>query len=305
MSEHFSIVPLPDRFDDTEIKGTVGSLAMVPIAALRVDMTYQRNVTVASVRNIRAICRAFDWSKFLPVIVVRDGDAFSVVDGQHRATAAATLGIAEVPAYVLSCTAAEAAAAFAAINGNVTPVEPIDVWFAELAAGEPTAVAIQRCLDAAAVKLTRRKEGHGVGETRSIGVIRRAYEFYGPALLITILQCITESASGNAGLIVGAVVNGIGRAIRTKPEALANPGDLLRQDRSAFDPGVREGGVRPHQAAGSAYPYARDQPSTAVFVQGGSPCRMTVPCVANRSPTCLLRFMSSAAWLWQAENSRF
>lgn len=231
MSDLMPIIPLSDRFEGSLIHGKIGELAIVKIADLRVDMTYQRNVTAGSVKNIRAICRAFDWSKFLPVIAVRDGETFSVVDGQHRATAAATLGITAVPVYVLSCTAAEAAAAFAAINGNVTPVEAIDVWFAELAAGDPQALAIQRCLDAAGVKLTRRKEGHGVGETRSINVIRRAYDFYGPALLTTVLQCITETGSGNPGLIVGSVVNGIGRSIRTKPEALANPGDLL----NAFD----------------------------------------------------------------------
>jgi hypothetical protein len=231
MTDLLPIVPLADRFNDAVITGVVGVMKMVRIADLRIDMTYQRNVTVASVRNIRTICRAFDWAKFLPVIVVRDGEAFSVVDGQHRATAAATIGITEVPAYVLSCTAAEAAAAFAAINGNVTPVEPIDVWFAELAAGEPKAVALQRCLDAAGVRLTRRKEGHGVGETRSINVIRRAYDFYGAAMLTTILQCITETGSGNPGLVLGAVIHGIGRAIRTKPEALADPARLL----DAFD----------------------------------------------------------------------
>lgn len=240
MSDLLPIIPLPDAVDRSAVKGSVGSLTMVRIADLRVDMTYQRNITTGSVRNIRTICREFDWAKFLPVVVIRSGDTFSLVDGQHRATAAATLGITEVPAYVLSCTPAEAAAAFASINGNVTPVEAIDIWFAELAAGAPDAVAIQRCLDAASVKLTRRKEGFAVGETRSINVLRRAFDFYGAALLTTILQCITETGTGNAGLINGAVVNGIGRAIRTKPEALANPGDLLDAFDSIDLPGLFE-----------------------------------------------------------------
>ena len=128
---------------------------------------------------------------------------------------------------MLSCSAAEAAAAFAAINGNVTPVQPIDLWFAELAAKAPTAVALQRVLDAAGVKVTRKKEGYAVGETRSISVLRHALDFYGAAILTTILQCIVETNGGNPGMIYGAMVNGIGRAIRTKPDLLANPSRLF------------------------------------------------------------------------------
>jgi len=227
MSDLLPIIPLPDTITEARISGVIGELDVVPISRLRVDMTFQRNITAGSVRNIRAICKQFDWAKFLPVIVVRDGGFFSIVDGQHRATAAATLGIHSVPVYILSCTAAEAAAAFAAINGNVTPVEPVDLWFAELAAMDSSAVALQRCLEAADVKVTRRKDGHAVGETRSINVLRRAFDFYGSALLTTILQCITQTGDGNPGMINGAVVNGIGRAIRTKPELLADPAALL------------------------------------------------------------------------------
>lgn len=223
----YPIVALPDAPTGVTIRGSVGRLEMVPVSRLVIDTTYQRAVSAGSVRNIKRICQKFDWAKFLPVIVTCDRDTYSIVDGQHRTIAAATIGIQEVPCYVLSCSASEAAAAFAAINGNVTPVQPIDLWFAELAAQEPKAVALQRVLDAAGVKVTRKKEGHLSGETRSINVLARALEFYGPAVLTTILQCIVETGDGNPGMITGAVVNGIGRAIRTKPELLANPSKLF------------------------------------------------------------------------------
>jgi len=200
---------------------------MVPISALVIDTTYQRNVSVGSVRNIKRICEQFDWAKFLPVIVTEDGDKFAIVDGQHRTIAAASIGVDMVPCYVLSCSAAEAAAAFAAINGNVTQMQPIDLWFAELAARAPKAVALQRVLDAAGVTVTRKKEGYQPGETRSVNVLLRALEFYGASVLTTLLQCIVETGDGNPGMITGAVVNGIGRAIRTKPDLLANPSKLF------------------------------------------------------------------------------
>lgn len=224
----YPLVALGGEQEIGEVAGKVGGFALLPIADLVVDDTYQRAISVGSARNIKRILKAFDWAKFLPVIVTKDGDKYSIVDGQHRATAALTLGIDKVPCYVLSCSSSEAAAAFAAINGNVTPMQPIDIWFAELAAGEPRAVALQAVFDAAGVKVTRKKEGFAVGETRSINVLRRALADYGGAILTTTLQCITETANGNPGLIFGAVVRGIGHAIRTKPELLTNPSRLFK-----------------------------------------------------------------------------
>jgi hypothetical protein len=222
----FPIVALGDT-ETGSIHGKVGRMEMLPIASLIIDDTYQRAVSASSVRNIRRICKAFDWAKFLPVIVTQDGDRYAIVDGQHRTTAALSLGIAKVPCYVLGCTPSEAAAAFAAINGNVTPMGPADIWFAELAAKEPSAVALQAVLDAAGVKITRKKDGLAVGETRSVNVLRRALAFYGSAILTTILQCIVETGNGNPGMVLGSVINGIGHAIRTKPELLTNPSRLF------------------------------------------------------------------------------
>jgi hypothetical protein len=223
----FPILPLGEEIVNAKVRGAVGTLKVVPISQLYVDSTYQRAVSAGSVRNIKRICSAFDWAKFLPVIVAREVDRYLVIDGQHRTIAAATVGVKQVPCYILSCSPAEAASAFAAINGNVTPMQPIDLWFAELAAKDPDAVALQQVLDAAGVKVTRKKEGFAVGETRSINVLRRALRFYGSAILTTILQCIVETGDGNPGMINGAFVNGIGYAIRTKPDLLAKPTELF------------------------------------------------------------------------------
>lgn len=221
------IKPLTGKFPIGPIVGHVGALHMIRIEDLRVDHVYQREINVNSARNIRKICEAFDWAKFLPVIVVEAEGHFAIVDGQHRTTAAATLGIEAVPCYVLSCSPAEAAAAFAAINGAVTPIAPIDIWFAELAAGVEAAHALQRVLDAAEVRVTRSKESFAKGETRSIGVLRRAVEKYGHDRLVTILQCITQTCDGNPGMIVGSVINGIGGAIGSKPDLLRSPSVLF------------------------------------------------------------------------------
>lgn len=209
------------------VKGRSGELKSIPITSLGIDDAYQRSMSQGSIRNIRKICADFDWAKFLPVIVVPDGDMFAIIDGQHRTTAAATIGIEVVPCYVLACSRAEAAGAFAAINGNVTPVSPQDVWLAELAAGDAKALEINSALEAASVRVVRKKHGYRTGETQSINVLRRAYEKYGRDLLITALQCITETGGGNPGLLLGAVVNGVALSIRAKSHLLAEPSRLF------------------------------------------------------------------------------
>lgn len=221
------IMRLADAPDNIKLNGSIGQLIMADPSQMFVDMAYQRNITTGSARRVKRIAESFDWNKFIPVIGVQKEDGIALIDGQHRATAAISIGIKEIPCYLLNCTDQEAAAAFASINGDVTSVSTWDIWFAEIASGDEGALAIQKCLEAANVKVTRRKSDYAVGETRAVSVLRRAYKNYGESLFITILQCITETRDGNPGMIIGSVVNGIGRAIRTKPDLLANPSKLF------------------------------------------------------------------------------
>jgi len=196
---------------------------MVRIADLRVDRAYQRRININSARVVHKICMQFDWSRFLPVIVVPEGDVFHIIDGQHRTTAARTIGIETVPCYVLDCTVEEAAAAFAAINATVTPVSPQDVWFAELHAKNSKAVAVQKVLTRCGVRMVRDREGGRIGDTRSVNEIRRAYDRYGPQVLEVILTAITRMGDRGFGHLNGAVINGLGRALVRKPALLTNP----------------------------------------------------------------------------------
>lgn len=224
----FPILALGDAPEPPQICGHPGRLETASISDLVIDDEYQRAISAGSARNIRRIIREFDWNKFTPVVGVANEDGtISVIDGQHRATAAATIGFEEVPCYLLSCSTAEAASAFAAINGNVTKVSPVDIWFAKLAAKDPETIEINTAMQAASVQIVRKKDGHGVGDTQSVNVLVRAYDFYGRDVFITTLQCITETGSGNPGLLIGAIINGVGRAIRTKSDLLMEPSKLF------------------------------------------------------------------------------
>lgn len=217
---------LPVKLDPEQ--GEIGEFAVVPIGDLRVDPTFQRSISAASARNVVRIGTSFDWRRFSPVIGVRLADGkIGVIDGQHRCTAAHSRGIAQVPVYLLDCSMTEAASAFAAINGNVTPISKQDIYRAKLAAGDKEALALQSVLDVAGVTIVSIRSGFAKGQTRSIGVLHRAYRVHGADILILTLQCLTETGDGNAGLIYGVAINGIADAIKTKTEWLAKPSALL------------------------------------------------------------------------------
>lgn len=65
---------------------------------------------------------------------------FAIIDGQHRAHAAAMRGYKSVPCQIVQMSPVEQAASFAAVNGNITKVTALNLLKAALAAGEPWAV---------------------------------------------------------------------------------------------------------------------------------------------------------------------
>lgn len=116
-------------------------LRWVDIAELVIDDTYQRKVESRGRKNIETIAAEFSWGRFTPLLIapVARGK-FAIIDGQHRAHAAALCGYFEVPAMVVDMTRREQAQAFSWVNGNVTNVTPFQIFRAALAAQEDWAV---------------------------------------------------------------------------------------------------------------------------------------------------------------------
>ena len=185
--------------------GPAPMLQWVRIADLVVDARYQRTVAGAGRGNVRRIAEGFRWSRFAPLVVAPvEGGRFAVIDGQHRATAAALLGIEQAPAQVVIADTAEQADAFRAINGQTTRVSPLQVHHAARAAGDPGALALQAVADAAGVVILRSpREAARIkaGETMAIGAIVTAIRAYGRDTTITALQCITETANNTPGAL--------------------------------------------------------------------------------------------------------
>ncbi|MBA8900254.1 MULTISPECIES: DUF6551 family protein [unclassified Phyllobacterium] len=178
-----------------------------------VDHTYQREVSRRGRQNVQHIAEHFDWSKFAPVIVAPvEGGMFAIVDGQHRTTAAILRGIEQVPCQVVQADRAQQAAAYAAVNGNVTKTTAQQLFYAKLAAGDADAEALADVCAAAGVEICRRNlilAKMRVGQTQAVGALNRCLRQYGRETLITALQCITETADGNAGFVRATIIEAL------------------------------------------------------------------------------------------------
>jgi hypothetical protein len=149
VSDFGMITPPRDR-------GPAPELRWLPIEQLVIDEGYQRRITEQGRKNVRRIAEAFSWAFFAPVIVSPiEGGRYAIIDGQHRTTAAALIGVKEVPCALVIADAQRQAAAFRAINANVTRLLKTQLYHAKLAAGDETARTAQAMCEAGGVVIPR------------------------------------------------------------------------------------------------------------------------------------------------------
>ncbi len=130
------------------------TLLWVPLAELVIDERYQRELTRPGRRLIQRIADGWDWTKYQPILIAATPDGrHAVVDGQHRAHAAAVVGLEALPAMVVPMTPAQQAAAFTAVNSDRVRLDRSATYRAQLAAGDPVALAAEAAVAAAGCRL--------------------------------------------------------------------------------------------------------------------------------------------------------
>lgn len=193
----------------------------IAIAELVIDRSYQRDIGERGRGNIRRIAAAFDWSRFAPVVVAPvAGGRFAIIDGQHRTTAAALLGIAEVPCHIVQADRTAQARAFAAINGAVTAITPMQLYHARVTAGDAKALRLQRILDAAEARILKYPVPADLmkpGDTLAAAALMRLAEQFDDDTLIRAIQCVTETGGGNPGMLRAAVMRALAELLGANP----------------------------------------------------------------------------------------
>lgn len=183
--------------------GAAPMLQWINIVDLVVDPTYQRPIVGKGRRTVDRIARAFSWSCFSPVVVSPvEGGKFAIIDGQHRTTAAALVGLDSVPCQVVVVPREAQAAAFKAINGVTTPISRMALHAAALVASEPLAVRLAEACACADVQILKYPVPIGLqspGQTMAVGAIARCLKRYGRETLITAMQCVTQTLNNVPG----------------------------------------------------------------------------------------------------------
>lgn len=213
--------------------GPLPELAWLPIADLRIDQRYQREILRRGRGNVIRIHAEFDWRMFTPVIVSRiAGTAlYAIVDGQHRSTAAACREIPKVPCLIIDADPCEQAAAFAAINGNVTQMSSLQLHAARIAAGDKAAIRLDEVCAAAGVEILRYPvpaSNIGVGQTLAVSCLAKSLAAYGQDVLTAALLCITATRDGNVGLLRAPLIRGLCQTISRRPQLAADPEEAMR-----------------------------------------------------------------------------
>jgi hypothetical protein len=206
-------------------------LQWVAVADLVVDETYQRPIRAAGRKNIAAIADGFCWAKFAPILVSPvAGGRYAVIDGQHRAAAAALRGVEALPAMVIIAGAMEQAAAFRAVNGQTTRMSALEVHRAAVASGDPEASELTGVCAAAGVLVAASNKTPATmkpGETLAIGALREGLRRHGRDV------CVTQTSNHRPGVLNAVVIQAMFALMADHPQWVA-PG---ARDRliAAFD----------------------------------------------------------------------
>ena len=178
---YFRTIDVADMQPATLAPQPAPQMLWVEIDQLVIDDRYQRPINEGNRRAIKRIASSFRWSRFSPVIVAPiEGGRYALIDGQHRAHAAALCGVKSIPAMVALVAPEEQAQAFIEINTRQIRVSGHQVYRAALSAGEAWAVASRDAVAAAGCKLMTvnniRKDDKKPGQVFAISLVRRMIE---------------------------------------------------------------------------------------------------------------------------------
>lgn len=184
----------------TQVQNDPPTLLWVKPEELRVDETYQRNLSSRSIRLIAKIVANFNWSHFKTPIAVKDEDAniFFIIDGQHTAIAAATHPkIDKIPIMVVDADSIAArASGFISHNRDRITVTPTQLHHSSVVAGDASAIEIDAVCESAGVRILKNPPPHAKfaeGETMALSSIRTIIRKFGAEKARMVLACLVEA----------------------------------------------------------------------------------------------------------------
>lgn len=221
-------VEIPSSIAPADIPGTMPEVRIVNPVTLKIEDTYQRDLSAKSLRLIHKIVREWDWTKFKPPVCADAGDGLVVIDGQHTAIAAASHpGIKEIPVMVVAAARVEArASAFVAHNRDRLNMTTAQVFFGEVAAGDPVARGVMDVVVKTGCSIPRLPVARGSAKPGQITAIRELKMIYsedGADHLEKILRMI---AAAKIMPLTRTIIRGL-RMVLTDPSVANLPEDRI------------------------------------------------------------------------------
>jgi hypothetical protein len=226
---------------------------------LHIDTTYQALVP-RNPRLINQIAKHFDMAEFGRLRVVRRAnDALFIVDGRHRWEGAQKAGVKSVPIDVYDVHSIKREIEiFLACNTKIRKVPQGMLFMAEVAAGEPEAVALNRLAQSAGctiVDANSAKQEFATPKLACIAALKSLYGFGSPSYarratvvphdeLKEALGMIAELAPPNA-LITEHVTLGFVWVLHNYPSIRSHGKRLLDVGWQRIDAACRSVGPRP------------------------------------------------------------
>lgn len=193
--------------------GRPPKLDFLPLSLLRIDDSYQRALEPRGLRNIGMIHDHFDWARFAPLVVARVAgtDLYTIIDGQHRATAALLRGFAKVPCCIVAASAIEQAGIFTAVNGSVTPITIFQLFKAARISGAQWALDIDAACKPAGLKpllYPKPKSAIKPFETMAIGTLRQNIGRFGvDEVGAALVQAARQAGAAEPGFWSSGAIN--------------------------------------------------------------------------------------------------
>jgi len=209
-------------FKDLEPSGSLGAMpefVMLPKAWLHIDQQYQRGLQgPRSKALIRKIVEEFSWPKFTPITAVPldwTAGKFAVVDGQHRAAAAILHPlVTEVPAWVVeSLETRGQAKVFVGINEDRNRMTGMQLFKAQLAAGEPDALQVNSVCERAGIRVAFHLSGNAKNlpplTTMAVSTIRKLIGTFGEKPVVLAMTALATAYHDTPNQLRGQVIQAL------------------------------------------------------------------------------------------------
>lgn len=175
--------------------GDVPVLDWINVDLIDVEPLYQRPLDPARVDNI---LKNFSWRSFGALVIVPQATGrFTTPDGQHRLEAAKLHPkVSFVPAVIVKAEDVQAEAGiFVEINKNRKNVNALDLFFAQLTAGDNDAALLVDICRRAGVRIPKYAgKGYKANDCVAIGALQSVVAKRGAAAAVQYLELLTKAA---------------------------------------------------------------------------------------------------------------